>query len=137
MKLTAKNKCPETSHVPAVDFYDVVIRSVLKQRGGLILPMWAIAKEIAKDNFNRDIRMKQNMLHTTKVMQGSIPVFVDAQGKMTQDHNTLARSHIAAIMRGLMLLAGGVQQVYSTYIPAKSMADDRIEAIKSDIIFNG
>lgn len=56
---------------------------------------------------------------------------------MAQNLNTLVRSYITAKMRGLMLLAGGVQLVYSTHIPAKSMADDRIEAIKSDIIFNG
>lgn len=93
-------------------------------------PIYAsgIAKEIAKGNFSRDIRLEPgdttSLLHAMKVMQSSIREFVAAQGEMAKKHadgwigeqidvskfrgtyatmaqeiNTLVRSHIDVNMQ--------------------------------------
>lgn len=102
----------------------------------------AIAKEIAKGNFNRDIQLEpgdtKSLLHAMKVMQSSIKDFVAAQGEMAQKHadgwigeqidvskfrgtyatmaqelNTLVRSHIDVKMQVVDVISRYAQGDFS------------------------
>lgn len=120
-------------------------------------PLYAagIAKEIAKGNFSRDIRLESgdtnSLLHAMKIMQGSIREFVAAQGEMAKKHaegwiweqmdvakfrgayatmaqeiNTLVRSHIDVKMQ--------VVDVISRYAQGDFSVDmDRLPGEKAKI----
>lgn len=99
-------------------------------------PIYAsgIAKEIAKGNFNRDIRVEpgdtKSLLYAMKMMQGSINEFVKAQAEMAQKHaegwiweqmdvsrfrgayatmaqelNMLVRAHVDVNMQGVKIIS--------------------------------
>ncbi len=111
-------------------------------------PLYAsgIAKEIAKGNFSRDIRLESgdtnSLLHAMKMMQGSIQAFVAAQSEMAQKHadgwiweqidaskfrgtyatmaqdiNTLVRSHIDVKMQVVDVISRYAQGDFSVDMP--------------------
>jgi methyl-accepting chemotaxis protein len=111
-------------------------------------PIYAsgIAKEIAKGNFSRDIKLEtgdsKSLLHAMKVMQGSINDFVKAQGDLAKKHadgyiweqmdvsrfkgtyatmaqelNTLVRSHIDVKMQVVEVVSRYAQGDFSVDMP--------------------
>jgi methyl-accepting chemotaxis protein len=130
----------------AIGIATYLTRYLMKQLG--VDPLFAagIAKEIAKGNFSRNIKLEpgdtSSLLHAMKIMQSSINEFVAAQSVMAQKHaegwiweqidvskfrgtyatmaqeiNTLVRSHIDVKMQIVDVIGRYAQGDFSVDMP--------------------